>query len=50
MISVYMGIVVNLADMWEPYKAAKTALNNTLDLINVKSLVNTFLMNSLMFF
>ncbi|XP_031215522.1 WASH complex subunit 5 isoform X1 [Mastomys coucha] len=35
-ISVYMGITVNLADAWEPYKAAKTALNNTLDLSNVK--------------
>lgn len=34
-----MGIVVNLADAWEPYKAAKTALNNTLDLNNVKELV-----------
>ncbi|EDM16201.1 rCG59552 [Rattus norvegicus] len=31
-----MGITVNLADAWEPYKAAKTALNNTLDLPNVK--------------
>nr|XP_054772878.1 LOW QUALITY PROTEIN: WASH complex subunit 5-like [Lytechinus pictus] len=37
-ITVYMGIVVNLADAWEPYKAAKTALNNTLDLNNVKEL------------
>lgn len=35
-ISIYMGITVNLADAWEPYKAAKTALNNTLDLSNVK--------------
>ncbi|XP_038056716.1 WASH complex subunit 5-like [Patiria miniata] len=38
MISVYMGIIVNLADMWEPYKAAKTAMNNTMDLNNVKTL------------
>ncbi|KAF5915279.1 hypothetical protein HPG69_011744 [Diceros bicornis minor] len=35
-ISIYMGITVNLADAWEPYKAAKTALNNTLDLSNVR--------------
>ncbi|VTJ72557.1 Hypothetical predicted protein [Marmota monax] len=35
-ISIYMGITVNLGDAWEPYKAAKTALNNTLDLSNVK--------------
>jgi len=38
-ISIYMGITVNLADAWEPYKAAKTALNNTLDLPNVKEQV-----------
>ncbi|KAF6101650.1 WASH complex subunit 5 [Phyllostomus discolor] len=31
-----MGITVNLAEAWEPYKAAKTALNNTLDLANVR--------------
>nr|XP_060628743.1 WASH complex subunit 5 [Anolis sagrei ordinatus] len=35
-ISIYMGISVNLAEAWEPYKAAKTALNYTLDLSNVK--------------
>ncbi|XP_040586236.1 WASH complex subunit 5 [Mesocricetus auratus] len=35
-ISIYMGITVNLADAWEPYKAAKTALNNTLDQSNVR--------------
>uniref|UniRef100_A0A8C3I6N3 WASH complex subunit 5 n=1 Tax=Chrysemys picta bellii TaxID=8478 RepID=A0A8C3I6N3_CHRPI len=35
-ISIYMGITVNLADAWEPYKAAKTALNYTLDLSNIK--------------
>lgn len=35
-----MGITVNLAEAWEPYKAAKTALNYTLDLSNVKEQVH----------
>lgn len=40
-ISVYMGNVVNLVEAWDPYKAAKTALNNTLDPTNVKTLVRS---------
>ena len=32
---MYMGITVNLLEAWEPYKAAKTALSNTLDPSNV---------------
>lgn len=35
-----MGITVNLAEAWEPYKAAKTALNYTLDIANVKEQVH----------
>uniref|UniRef100_A0A668A7F6 WASH complex subunit 5 n=1 Tax=Myripristis murdjan TaxID=586833 RepID=A0A668A7F6_9TELE len=35
-ISIYMGITVNLVEAWEPYKAAKTALNYTLDSANIK--------------
>lgn len=30
-IGIYMGLTVNLIDAWEPYKAAKQALNNTLE-------------------
>ncbi|KAL1469448.1 hypothetical protein MTO96_025056 [Rhipicephalus appendiculatus] len=35
-ISIYMGMTVNLVDAWEPYKAARQALLNTLDTANVK--------------
>ena len=35
-ISIYMGITVNLIEAWEPYKAAKTALNNTLEVANLQ--------------
>ncbi|CAH1773129.1 unnamed protein product [Owenia fusiformis] len=35
-ISVYMGMTVNLLDSWAPYKAAITALNNTLSTANIK--------------
>ena len=38
-INVYMGITVNLLDAWAPYKAALTALNNTLEMNNVKTQV-----------
>lgn len=34
-----MGITVNLVEAWEPYKAAKTALNYTLDSANIKEQV-----------
>ena len=34
---MYMGITVNLWDAWEPYRAAKTALANTLQTNNVSA-------------
>eukprot|EP00049_Salpingoeca_infusionum_P018780 m.358747 g.358747 ORF g.358747 m.358747 type:complete len:1177 (-) comp18266_c0_seq1:307-3837(-) len=34
-ISLNMGYTVNLADAWAPYKAARIALENTLDLDNI---------------
>lgn len=33
-----MGNVVNLAEAWEPYKAAKAALSNTLLMSHVKEI------------
>ncbi|CAF1162609.1 unnamed protein product [Didymodactylos carnosus] len=36
-INLYMGITVNLIDAWDQYKAAKAALNNTLDIQAVKN-------------
>lgn len=41
-ISVYMGMIVNLVEAWEPYRAAKQALNNTLDVSNVKEHASKF--------
>ena len=35
-ITLYMGITVNLIEAWEPYRAAKIALNNTLELGNIQ--------------
>ncbi|XP_043487767.1 WASH complex subunit 5 isoform X1 [Polistes fuscatus] len=37
-ISIYMGIVINLKDWWLPYKAARTALNNNLETSNIKTI------------
>jgi len=34
-----MGMTVNLLDAWSSYKAAMTALNNTLDQGNIRELV-----------
>lgn len=42
MISIYMGIVINLCDWWSPYKAARTALNNTLESSNVKIIAQNY--------
>jgi len=41
-ISVYMGTIVNLVEHWDPYKAAKAALNNTLDAKNVRSVATKY--------
>jgi len=38
-----MGIPVNLLDAWEPYKAARTALNNTLTPTNIQQQASTYM-------
>lgn len=35
-ISLYMGFTVNIVDSWEAFRAAKSALNNTLEVSNVR--------------
>jgi len=34
--SIYMGLIVNLVEIWEPYKAARMALANTIMTNNVR--------------
>ena len=34
-----MGSIYNLVDWWEPYKASKAALNNTIQNNNIKKVV-----------
>lgn len=41
-ISIYMGTVINLYDWWSSYKAARTALNNTLENSNVKGIAQKY--------
>lgn len=41
-ISIYMGTVINLCDWWSSYKAARTALNNTLENSNVKGIAQKY--------
>lgn len=41
-ISVYMGTIVNLIEQWDPYKAAKAALNNTVDVKNIRLCAGKF--------
>ena len=36
---MYMGITVNLVEAWAPYRAATTALNNTVEASMVKQQV-----------
>ena len=43
-----MGMTVNLLDAWAPYKAASTALNNTLEVSNVREQVTTIYLKELL--
>lgn len=35
-ISIYMGITINLVDFWEPYRAARNALNIVIESANIR--------------
>lgn len=37
-VSVYMGITLNLIEVWEPFKAAKLALGNNINSKNIKDI------------
>lgn len=39
-IALYMGFTINLVESWEYFKAAKLALNNTLEAVNIKNYAN----------
>ncbi|KAG5888367.1 hypothetical protein JTB14_033504 [Gonioctena quinquepunctata] len=40
-VSLYMGYTMNIVESWENFKAAKSALNNTLEQVNVKEYANS---------
>lgn len=41
-IPFYLGYIVDLTEWWRPYKAAKTALNNILDVDTIQELSADF--------
>ena len=41
-IPFYLGYIIDLTEWWKPYKAAKAALNNILDLESIQELVDYF--------
>lgn len=41
-IPFYLGYIVDLTEWWKPYKAAKAALNNILDLEGIQELTTAF--------
>lgn len=41
-ISIYMGVTVNLVESWESFKAAKMALQNTVETANIKTYTNGY--------
>lgn len=41
-INFYLGYIVDLTEWWKPYKAAKAALNNILDIESIQELTQAF--------
>lgn len=35
-VNIYMGITINLIEVWEPFKAARMALANTIETTNIQ--------------
>jgi WASH complex subunit strumpellin len=41
-IPFYLGYIIDLTEWWKPYKAAKAALSNILDLESIQELSSAF--------
>lgn len=41
-IPFYLGYTIDLTELWKPYKAAKAALNNILDIESIQELCTYF--------
>lgn len=40
-VNVYMGVTINIIDSWEAFKAAKTAVNNTIQTTEINHLASS---------
>lgn len=40
-VNVYMGVTINIIDSWETFKAAKTAVSNTIQTVEISRLASS---------
>lgn len=40
-VNVYMGVTINIIDSWEAFKAAKTAVTNTIQTVEISRLASS---------